>query len=107
MTDIDYYRLLSISVYRLTIRLALSEDSDIDWDLKERYGSLDGLEVSIDGEDIPLFLTSLDIFAYGIRFVELLAVMRINASYLSNAPSWTPMSFMVYSDTSTTTFRQF
>ena len=30
---------------------------------KERYGSLDGLDVSIDGVDIPLFLNSLDIFA--------------------------------------------
>ena len=30
---------------------------------KERYGSLDDLDVSIDGVAIPLFLTSLDIFA--------------------------------------------
>ena len=30
---------------------------------KERYGSLDGLDVSIDGVDISLFLNSLDIFA--------------------------------------------
>ena len=38
------------------------------WDLKERYGSLDGLDVSIDGVDITLFLNSL---------VELVAVMRL------------------------------
>ena len=30
---------------------------------KERYGSLDGLDVSIDRVDIPPFLNSLDIFA--------------------------------------------
>ena len=30
---------------------------------KERYGSLDSLDVSIDGVDISLFLNSLDIFA--------------------------------------------
>ena len=30
---------------------------------KERYGSLDGQDVSIDGVDISLFLNSLDIFA--------------------------------------------
>ena len=29
---------------------------------KERYGSLDGLDVSIDRVDIPPFLNSLDIF---------------------------------------------
>ena len=33
------------------------------WDFKERYGSLDGLDLSIDGVDIPLFLSSLYIFA--------------------------------------------
>ena len=30
---------------------------------KERYGSLNGQDVSIDGVDISLFLNSLDIFA--------------------------------------------
>ena len=30
---------------------------------KERYGSLDGLDISIDGVAILLFLTPLDIFA--------------------------------------------
>ena len=30
---------------------------------KERYGSLDGLDVSTDRVDIPPFLNSLDIFA--------------------------------------------
>ena len=30
---------------------------------KERYGSLEGLDVSTDGVDISLFLNSLDIFA--------------------------------------------
>ena len=29
---------------------------------KERYGSLDPLDISIDGVAIPLFLNSLDIF---------------------------------------------
>ena len=29
---------------------------------KEQYGSLDGLDVSIDRVDIPPFLNSLDIF---------------------------------------------
>ena len=36
------------------------------WDLKEWYGFLDGLDVSIVGVDIPLFLNSLYIFAEGI-----------------------------------------
>ena len=40
------------------------------WDFKERYGSLDGLDVSIDGVDTPMFLNSLDIFAE-IRLVLL------------------------------------
>ena len=31
-------------------------------DLKEEYGSLGGLEVTIDGVDIPLFWNSLDVF---------------------------------------------
>ena len=30
---------------------------------KERYGSLEGQDVSVDGVDISLFLNSLDIFA--------------------------------------------
>ena len=40
------------------------------WDFKERYGSLDCLDVSIDGVDTPMFLNSLDIFAE-IRLVLL------------------------------------
>ena len=50
--------------------------------MKERYGSLDGEDVSIGGEDIPLFLNPLDIFAESIiiNFIELVTVMRINAS---------------------------
>ena len=41
----------------------MSVDSDRRWDLKERYRSLDGLDVSTDGVDFPLLLNSLDIFA--------------------------------------------
>ena len=48
---------------------------------KERYGSLDGLDVSIDRVDSPLFLNSLDIFwRKHVSFVELVTVKRINAS---------------------------
>ena len=43
-------------------RLTLSEDSDIN------VGSLDDLNVSIDGVDIPLFLNSLDIFAESVIY---------------------------------------
>ena len=50
--------------------------------MKERYGSLDDLDVSIDGVDIPLFLNSLGIFCQKlIRFVEL--VTAINKRLLS------------------------
>ena len=35
--------------------MTLNEDSDIDVELKERYGSPDGLDVSIDGMNILLF----------------------------------------------------
>ena len=44
----------------------MSEDSDVDIEveiLKKLCRSLDGLDVSIDGVDIPLFFNSLDIFA--------------------------------------------
>ena len=41
--------------------MTLSEDYDIDVELKERDGSLDSLDVSIDGMNIPLFINSLDI----------------------------------------------
>ena len=48
---------------------------------KERYGSLEGLDLSIDGVDISLFLNSLDIFCQKqVSFVELVTVMSINAS---------------------------
>ena len=47
---------------------------DQNWNLKKRhvrYGALDGLDVSIDGLDIPLFFI-LDIFAESIlAFVEI------------------------------------
>ena len=57
----------------------------------EQYGSLDSLYVSIDRVDIPLFFNSLDVFAESIiSFVELVIVIRINASYLLNAPAGTP-----------------
>ena len=47
-----------------------------------RYGSLEDLDVSIDGVDIPLFLNSLGIFCRKhIRFVEL--VTAINKRLLS------------------------
>ena len=44
------------------------------WDLKEeRYGSLDGLNISINGVEIPLFFNSLDISAESILvFLSLL-----------------------------------
>ena len=44
--------------------MTLSEDSDID--VGGQYGSLDGLDVSIDGVNIPLFSNSLDIFTESI-----------------------------------------
>ena len=43
----------------------------------ERFGSLDGLDVSIDGVDIPLFSKSLNIFPIVISFVEFVTVMRV------------------------------
>ena len=43
---------------------------------KERYGSLDGLDVSIDGVDIPLFLNSLDIFAESMLVLLNLSQLR-------------------------------
>ena len=50
--------------------------------MKERYGSLDDLDVSIDGVDIPLDLNSLVIFCRKhIRFVEI--VTAINKRLLS------------------------
>ena len=49
--------------------------------LKERYGYLDVLDVSIDGVDIPLFLNSFDVFCRKhISLVELVTVMKIKAS---------------------------
>ena len=44
---------------------------------KERYGSLDGLDV-IDGLDIPLFLNSLDIFAESALFLSLFMANKYN-----------------------------
>ena len=46
----------------------LSEDSGIDVGIwkNDIYGSLDGLDVSIDEVGISLFLTSLDMFAESI-----------------------------------------
>ena len=43
--------------------------------LKERYESLDGLDVSIDGVDIVMFLNSLDIFAESI--LVLLSLLQL------------------------------
>ena len=42
---------------------------------KERYESLDGLDVSIDGVDIVMFLNSLDIFAESI--LVLLSLLQL------------------------------
>ena len=56
--------------------------------MKERCGSLEDLEVSVDRLDIMPFLNSFDIFckkAYSV--VELVTTMKINALYLLNAPS--------------------
>ena len=43
--------------------ITLSQESDIvvGRDLKERYGSLEDLDISTDGVDVPLFLNSLGI----------------------------------------------
>ena len=50
----------------------------------------DGLEVSMDWLDILLFRNSLDIVTGSILvLLSLLQPMRVNASYLLNAPSWT------------------
>ena len=54
----------------------MSEDSDIE----ERYGSLDDLDVSFDGFLYSAIFTLCWYFAgKHISFVELVAVMRINA----------------------------
>ena len=54
----------------------MSEDSDIE----ERYGSLDGLDVSIDGFFYSaIFTLSWHFRRKHISFVEVVAVMRINA----------------------------
>ena len=42
------------------------------WDLKEQYGSLDDLGISIDGVDIPSF--SLYFCLKHISFVELVTI---------------------------------
>ena len=64
--------------------VTVSEDSDIDVGIWGRYGSLDDLDVSIDGVDIPLFLNSLGIFCRKhIRFVELVTA-------INKRPAWTP-----------------
>ena len=53
--------------------------------------SLDGLDVSFDGLDIPLFINFLDIFAENILvFLEIITKMKIDPSCLLNAPSWSP-----------------
>ena len=50
--------------------MALSEDSDIDVEISKTQGSLDGLDLSIDGMDIPPAIlntfNSLDFFAESI-----------------------------------------
>ena len=52
---------------------------------------LDGLDVSFDGLDIPLFINFLYIFAENILvFLEIVTKMKIDASCLLNAPSWSP-----------------
>ena len=43
--------------------------------LKERYECLDGLDVSIDGVEILIFLNSLDIFAESI--LVLLSLLQL------------------------------
>ena len=53
--------------------------------------SLDGLDVSFDGLDIPLFINFFDVFAENILvFLEIVTKMKIDASCLLNAPSWSP-----------------
>ena len=42
------------------------------WDLKEQYGSPDGLGISIDGVDIPLFF--LKLLSKAFSFVELVTI---------------------------------
>jgi len=43
---------------------ALNKNSDGEVEiLKERYGSLDGLDVPMDGLDILLFINAVDIFS--------------------------------------------
>ena len=46
--------------------------------VKEQHGFLDGLDISIDGVDIPLFLNSLNIFAKSILLhVVLLSLLQL------------------------------
>ena len=51
--------------------ITLSEESDIvvGRDLKEQYGSLEDLDISTDGVDIPLFLNSPGIDNTGVCYV--------------------------------------
>ena len=59
-------------------------------DFKERYGSLDGLDVSIDGVDIPLFLSPLDIFAeimlVLLRLLHRAFIRSFTVSTVQNTP---------------------
>ena len=66
----------------------LSEDSDIDVGIwkSDIYGSLDGLDVSIDGVGNSLFLNLVDMFAESI--LVLLSLLQL---WELNAPAWTPI----------------
>ena len=60
----------------------LNKNSDVEVEiLKERYGSLDGLDVPMNGLDILLFINCIDIFSEIILvLLSWLQVTRINAS---------------------------
>ena len=59
---------------------------------KEQYGSLDDLDVSIDGVAIPLFLNSLDIFTKSMLVLSSLLQLweYSKCPSLLNVPTWTP-----------------
>ena len=63
--------------------ITLSEESDIvvGRDLKEQYGSLEDLDISTDGVDIPLFLNSLGTLAF-IRSFTVISKLLLTVSLI-------------------------
>ena len=68
--------------------MTLSEDSDNTEysDLKKHGGFLDSIDISIDGQHTSLFFTSWCFHRKYISFVELVTIIRVNASLFLTPP---------------------